>query len=119
MAERQDEGEPTVAPFDMADRQGARAQPSGHAQPEPAESDEITVAVETQSLCIRTDRKSDAAAAAQIFLRTGRSGEAFAGADDLRKTRLPSVYPGPELSAGGAVFTDRNHGRNADIVVER
>src|SRR5262249_9678985 len=119
VAQRQDKGEPAITTFDMADRQRAWSQPPRQAQSNLADSHKIMVAMEIQRLAVRTYRESNTKTTAQIFLQAGRSGEAFAAVDDLRKPTKPPVHPSPKLTASRPIFGDGDDGGDGDVIVQR
>src|SRR5262249_59074100 len=76
--------------------------------------EEIVLAAENQCAFAGVDRQCHADAAADIFLKASRTGEALARMDDLRKSLSARIEPGPVLAATDRVFRHRHHACGVD-----
>src|SRR5262245_23031646 len=99
MEDLQRETELAVGQIGMGDVERARAEPRRQA-PAPAEElEEIVLAAEDQRAFAGIDPERHADAIADIFLETGRTGEALGRMDDLREALGAGVKSRPDVAA--------------------
>src|SRR4051794_6099342 len=84
-------------------------------QPPWAQAKKVTGAAERQRAVIDRDPQSHADTEAYVFLKPGRTIEAFGGVDDLRKSIATTADARPDLAAGRHVFGHRHNHWNARL----
>src|SRR3954470_12840453 len=120
MLEGEKEREATVSAIDMAHLHPSRLEAMRQADAKAAERDEIMVAAEMQRALLDRHTKRDADAAADIFLESGRAGEALDAVDRLWEAMTAtSVDAHPELAAARRILGDRNRRRHENVAAER
>src|SRR5262245_24167876 len=102
-----------AAEIGMRHREGARREPVGQSPAQTPELQEIPCAAKLERFVRDANRERHADTAAEIFLKTGRTGETFAGGYDLWKTAAASGDAGPDLAANRGVFGHGDDHRNA------
>src|SRR3982075_4045919 len=107
------ETERSPAEIGMGDGEIARRQPWRQRQPPWSDLKRVIDAAKHQRLALDEYSKRHADAVADIFLETGRSGEAFRGVDDLRKSAGTRADAGPDLAAARGILRHRHDHRHA------
>lgn len=118
MIEREREGEPALAAVDVTDIEPAGRETCGDAQAQATHGQEIMVGEEVESLLADFEAESDAETETEIFLETGRAGEALGALNDLREAVVASVLAGPELALAGLALGDRDNGGDEYVAVQ-
>src|SRR5262245_31665914 len=99
MEDLQREAEFRVGKLGVSDVERARSEPGRQEQAPTEQLEEIVLAAEDQCAFAGIDRQRHADAAADIFLKASRTGEALARIDDLRKSLSAPIEAGPVLAA--------------------
>src|SRR5262249_30962206 len=99
MEDLQREAEFRVGKLGVSDVERARSEPGRQEQAPTEQLEEIVLAAEDQCAFAGIDRQRHTDAAADIFLKASRTGEALARMDDLRKSLSARIEAGPGLVA--------------------
>src|SRR5262245_65813086 len=107
MEDLQREAEFSVGKLGVSDVERAGSEPGRKEQAPTEQLEEIVLAAEDQCAFAGIDRQRHADAAADIFLKASRTGEALARMDDLRKSLSARIEAGPVLAAPDRGFRHR------------
>src|SRR5688572_32699604 len=106
VAERQHEIEAPCPAIDMVNPERPRREPARQTQPNLGSDKEIMIAEKGETLLGRGNGQRDAETAAEIFLETRGTSEAFGAVDHLGEGAVPRVHARPDLAAADAIFGD-------------
>src|SRR5882724_13276808 len=113
------ETERSPAEIGMGDGEIARRQPWRQRQSPWSDLKRVMDAAKHQRFAFNEYPQRHADAVADIFLKTGRPGEAFRGVDDLRKSAFAGADPGPDLAAARGILRHRHDHRDASFAPGR